>query len=414
MNDEQRRDIALFRYGIIAPIISDTNINTKNRKEFFRNAAKLTYTNPRGEDTKVCAGTIERWFYSYLKGGFDALIPKRRTDTGQPRKMDDDIKQQIIFLKKEYPRIPATLIHQKLIDNGTINKGELSLSSVTRYVNVITKELRLSNNKDMRRYEKAHINEVWCGDSTVGPYITLDGKKKRVYIIALIDDASRFIVGADVFVNDNFVNLMSVIKSAVTKYGKPKMFNFDNGSSYKNKQMELLAARIGSVIHFNQPYTPTGKAKIERWFRTMKDKWMSTLYMKDISSLDELRISLMKFVNEYNQSIHSSLNGLSPQDSFFKESYMIKRLTDKQLETSFLLEYERRVSVDSVITIDCVDYKVDYHYAKQRVLIRYSPDLSKIYVIDKYTGEATPLKLLNKIENADIKREKVKLTGGTD
>ena len=118
MNDEQRRDIALFRYGIIAPIISEITNTTKNRKEFFRNAAKLTYTNPRGEDTKVCAGTIERWFYTYLKGGFDALIPKRRTDTGQPRKMDDDIKQQIIFLKKEYPRIPATLIHQKLIDNG--------------------------------------------------------------------------------------------------------------------------------------------------------------------------------------------------------------------------------------------------------------------------------------------------------
>ena len=85
-----------------------------------------------------------------------------------------------------------------------------------------------------------------------------------------------------------------------------------------------------------------------------------------------------------------------------------------KLVASFLLEYERRVSADSVITIDCVDYEVDYHYAKQRVLIRYSPDLSKIYVIDKHTGDATPLKLLNKIENSDIKREKVKLTGGID
>ena len=265
----------------------------------------------------------------------------------------------------------------------------------------------------MRRYEKAHINEVWCGDSSVGPYISVDGKKKRTYIIALIDDASRYIVGIDIFFNDNFINLMSVIKSAVTKFGKPKMFNFDNGSSYKNKQMELLAARIGSVINFNQPYTPTGKAKIERWFRTMKDKWMSTLYINDFSSLDELRSSLFKFVKEYNQTVHSSLNGLSPQDRYFKESYMIKRLTDKQIETSFLLEYERRVTADNVITIDSVEYEVDYHYAKQRILIRYSPDLSKIYVIDKHTGEATPLKLLNKVENSETKRKKVKLTGGS-
>ena len=64
-------------------------------------------------------------------------------------------------------------------------------------------------------------------------------------MIALIDDASRCIVGIDVFFNDNFVNLMSVMKSAVAKFGVPKLFNFDNGSSYKNKQMDLLAARIG-------------------------------------------------------------------------------------------------------------------------------------------------------------------------
>ena len=413
MNDNQRKEIALFRYSIISPAISDIYNDKHNLKGFFRDAAKRTYTNPRGEDTRVSAYTIERWYYTYLSGGFDALIPKRRCDTGSPRKITDDIKEQILYLKKEYPRIPATLIHQKLIDNGTINRGDLSLSSVNRYVNTIKQQQKLTNNKDMRRYEKAHINEVWCGDSSVGPYISVDSKKKRTYIIALIDDASRYIVGIDIFFNDNFINLMSVIKSAVTKYGKPKMFNFDNGSSYKNKQMELLAARIGSVINFNQPYTPTGKAKIERWFRTMKDKWMSTLYINDFSSLDELRSSLFKFVKEYNQTVHSSLNGLSPQDRYFKESYMIKRLTDKQIETSFLLEYERRVTADNVITIDSVEYEVDYHYAKQRILIRYSPDLSKIYVIDKHTGEASPLKLLNKVENSETKREKVKLTGGS-
>ena len=92
--------------------------------------------------------------------------------------------------------------------------------------------------------------------------IKSDGKKHRVYIIALIDDASRFITGIDVFYHDNFINLMSVMKSAIAKYGRPKVFNFDNGKSYKNRQMELLAARIGTTLSYCQPYTPTGKAKI--------------------------------------------------------------------------------------------------------------------------------------------------------
>ena len=82
MNDETRQEIALFRYGIIAPAISGTYEEDKSLKEFFRDAAKKTYTNPRGEDMKVSPSTLERWFYKYSTGGFDSLIPKRRWDTG--------------------------------------------------------------------------------------------------------------------------------------------------------------------------------------------------------------------------------------------------------------------------------------------------------------------------------------------
>ncbi|MDD3176017.1 MAG: helix-turn-helix domain-containing protein, partial [Candidatus Nanoarchaeia archaeon] len=135
MNDETRQKIALFRYGIIAPVVSGTYDEGKSIKGFFRDAAGKVYTNPSGEETKVSASTLERWYYAYNKGGFDALIPMRRCDTGKPRKIDEDIMEQIRFLKKEYPRIPATLIHQKLLDNGTINKGDISLSTVSRFVN---------------------------------------------------------------------------------------------------------------------------------------------------------------------------------------------------------------------------------------------------------------------------------------
>ena len=412
MNDKKRNEIALFRYGIIAPAVTGIYDDSISLKGFFRDAATKTYTNPRGESTKISASTIERWFYSYHKLGFDALIPRRRTDTGKPRKIDIDIMEQIRFLKKEYPRIPATLIHQKLIDNGTINKGDISLSTVNRFVNIIKTEEKITHNKDMKRYEREHINEVWCGDSSVGPYLTIDGKKKRTYIIALIDDASRMIVGIDLFFNDNFINLMSVMKTSVTRYGRPKILNFDNGASYKNKQIDLLAARIGSVIHYNQPYTPTGKAKIERWFRTMKDLWMSQLNMNEFSSINELASSLFKFVNNYNKTIHSSLNGKTPEDRFYEEGCLIKRLSDETIDTSFLLEYERRVSSDNVIVIDETEYEVPYIYSKQKITLRYSPDFESVYIVNKDGNELTPIKLLNKHDNSHIKREKVRLTGG--
>ena len=264
----------------------------------------------------------------------------------------------------------------------------------------------------MRRYERPHINEVWCGDSSAGLWLkTPDGKKHRVYVITLIDDASRFILAADVFFNDTFINLMSVMKSAVSRYGKPKVFNFDNGAAYKNRQMELLAARIGSVISYCRPYTPTQKAKIERWFRTLKDQWMASLDMREFHSLEELRGSLLTYSRSYNQSPHSSLRGVSPRDRFFQEPELICRLPEKQIETSFLLEVERRVSADSVIVIDQVEYEVDYRFAKQRITLRYTPDMKDIFLVEP-DGSLTPIRLLNKSDNASVKREKVRLTGG--
>ena len=412
MNEKTRKEIALFRYGILAPLISGTYDQNTSIQGFFREAAGKLYTTPSGEDTKIATSTLERWYYNYKNKGFDALMPIRRCDTGRSRKLDEDITEQIKYLKEEYPRIPATLIYQKLVDNGTIIKGDILLSTINRYINQLKLENKYSNNKEMKRYEREHINEVWCGDSSVGPYIKVEGNKRRVYIIALIDDASRYITGIDIFFNDNFVNLMSVLKSAVTRFGKPKILNFDNGASYKNKQMELLAARIGTIINYCAPYTPQSKAKIERWFRTLKDQWMSQLNMNDFKTLDDVRISLNSYVNSYNQYVHSSLNGLSPQDRFFKESHMIKRLSSDEIEKSFLLEYERRVSADNVVMIDGTKYEVDYRYSKQKITLRYSPDLSKIYVVDKNTDELTEIKLLNKHDNSVAKRKKVKLSGG--
>ena len=218
------------------------------------------------------------------------------------------------------------------------------------------------------------------------------------------------IVGIDIFFNDNFVNLMSVIRGAVIKYGKPKTFNFDNGSNYRSTQMNLLAARIGTVIHYNPARTPTGKAKIERWFRTMKDQWMSQLCMTDYKSLDELRKSLFMFVQEYNQRAHSSLNGKSPMERFFSESTLIIRMNENEIERSFLLEIERKVSNDSVIVIDEKEYEVNYKYQGQRLLIRYSPDLKKVYVVDSISKEMEPIERLDKNKNSTMHRQKVKLS----
>ena len=414
MKSEKQQEIALMRYGAIAPLVSGLDENYPSKTAFYTEISNKGLVGPDGRVHHYAPATIEKWYLDYQNHGFDALVPKSRADAGMSRKLDDDLQERIRYFKTNYPRMSAAAIYRQLKTDGSIINGQVSESTICRFVNQLQNELRQTPNRDMRRYERPHINEVWCGDSSVGPRLTdKDGKKHRIYIIALIDDASRFITGIDVFYNDNFVNLMSVMKSAVSKYGRPKVLNFDNGKSYKNRQMELLAARIGTTLSYCQPYTPTGKAKIERWFRTLKDQWMAGLDMQDFHSLDELRGSLHSYVQMYNQTPHASLRGMSPQDRFFSEPEQIRRLPADDIGKDFLLEIERRVSADCVIVIDQIEYEVDYRFARQRIRLRYSPDMKDIFVIEE-DGALTPIRLLNKTENALIKREKVRLCKGDE
>ena len=73
-----------------------------------------------------------------------------------------------------------------------------------------------------------------------------------------------------------------------------------------------------------------------------------------------------------------------------------------EIDKTFLLEIERRVSPDCVITIDQVEYEIDYRFARQRIRLRYSHDMEQIFVVEP-DGALTPIRLLNKQENAIIK-----------
>jgi hypothetical protein len=196
------------------------------------------------------------------------------------------------------------------------------------------------------------------------------------------------------------------------RVGVPKVFTFDNGKPYKNKQMDLLMARIGSTAIYCTPYEPYGKSKLERWFKTMKSSWMAGLNLADFKSLHDLKKSLGEYINQYNKTKHSSLNGDTPEDRFFSEAYRIKRLADSDIETSFLLEEDRRVSADAVIVLNDTEYEVHHRFIKQKIKIRYAPDLSVVYVIDMHNHQLEEIKLLDKQANARIKRTKPNFTGG--
>lgn len=411
MEENVRNQIALFRYGVLAPYIQ-RQVDTDAPWTFFKDAADKKYQYIDGTFREVSPSSLERWLKNYNEKGFDGLKPIKRSDVGKQRKIDDELSQKITYFVNEYPKLPATQIYEKLINNDEITSKEISLSTVTRFVSKLKKSKNLKPVTEYKRYEKEHINEVWYGDTTYGPYITINGKKERVYIIALIDDASRKITGCQAFLEDNYINLMKVIKNAVSTCGKPKLFSFDNGANYRSNQMSLLGARIGVAINYCPPYTPTSKSKIERFFKTMKEHYLCLIKPNDYHDLKLFNEDLRAYIQKYNTTPHSSLeNKMSPNDRFYKESHIIIEMNQESIERSFLLELERKVSSDGVVVINNKEYEVDYHYQDQKVLLRYSPDLSKVFIVDKNDDSLKEIKLLDKKTNSMVKRKKISLSG---
>ncbi|MFR8622374.1 helix-turn-helix domain-containing protein [[Ruminococcus] torques] len=123
---------------------------------------------------------MEKWYLDYQNHGFEGLVPKGRSDAGMSRKLDEELQERIRYFKTNYPRMSAAAIYRQLKSDGSVINGQVSESTVSRFVKRLQSELRQTPNKDMRRYERPHINEVWCGDSSVGPRLTdSDGKKHR-------------------------------------------------------------------------------------------------------------------------------------------------------------------------------------------------------------------------------------------
>lgn len=405
MTNEEREQIALFRYGIISPMISGM-IEYKSVKDGLEKVGSREYEHPNGKRVRYSPTSIERWYYTYKKKGFEGLKPQKRKDEGGIRKLDKEIIEVIEHYVKEYPRLPATSIYEALMRNHYIVSGEISYSCINRYVKKIKKEERVITKQELKRYEAENVNDIWSCDTTYSFKINDEGIRKRMYIIAIIDDASRAIVGIGSFFEDNYVNFMSVLKRAVKRYGKPKILNLDNGGPYRNHQLELLGARLGIVLHHCAPYSGWQKGKIERWFRTMKDHFMANYHISAKTTLADFEKDLQEYTTKYNNEEHTATKE-SPNSRFFKESSGVIYIDEDKLEKAFLLEIERKATIDCVIQINNVEYEVPMQYSNKRIRIRYSADLKTVYVVNP-DDTMEKIKLLNKIDNSKIKRQKPK------
>lgn len=254
-------------------------------------------------------------------------------------------------------------------------------------------------------------NDCWQSDTSHGPVIKVNGQKRQAYLITMLDDASRIIAHGEFFFNDNAVNMQTVFKKAILKYGLPKRLFVDNGSSYKNDQLRLICASLGIMLIYTKAYSPESKGKIERSFRTIKDNWINGVDWNEFDSLESLNSGFNKYLTEkYMNSIHSSLE-FTPRERYLKDTDKIKFIKPEDLDNHFLHRVTRRVNNDATIQLYTNLFEVPQKYIGQKINIRYSPiTLDKAYIFNKDNIATDIVYPLKKVDNSKVKRNALDYT----
>lgn len=112
--------------------------------------------------------------------------------------------------------------------------------------------------EDRRRFAYVEAGQLWMSDVMHGPSVLgADGKrKKKTYLIAFIDDATRVIPHAQFAFAENTREFLPVFKVALLKRGLPQRLFVDNGANYRSRHFSIVCAKLGVALIHSRPFQP--------------------------------------------------------------------------------------------------------------------------------------------------------------
>ncbi len=406
MDKETREKIGLFRFSLIAPIING-NYSEPSIKDYLESICANKYIVPGFGKKEYAPATIKGWLLNYKKFGFDGLLPKIRSDFGKSRTLSRKQKEFIIDMKNENYKFSAKHIYNAMLVNGIAKAESLSLATVTRFISNNNLKAKQLDPVERRAFEMANPNDCWQSDVSVGPYLYIDGKKKKTYLVMFLDDCSRLVIHGEFYFEENLINLESVLKKAIAKRGIPKKIFVDNGSIYHSHQLNMICASLGTVLSYAKAYSPESKGKIERSFRTIKDRWMNIINWDKITSIEELNSMFNEFIeHEYNNHLHSAIS-MKPLDRFMSNVDNLKFIASKEkLDKIFLHRVTRKVKKDATISLNSIIFEVPQIFIGQKIHIRFeATSTEKAYIFDEHQNLLHTIFPVNKIDNSKIIRK---------
>lgn len=395
------KDLEVYKFGIISPVIHDSRIC---RNEYFRQLALKGIEIPPNSGNKyyLKAATFKSWLRNYKLYGLEGLLQKVRNDKGKSQKLTAGIRESIEKVVNEEEVVSIKDLYRRLIEKNYIKACEISYETLRVFV----KENRLLEEREVRerkKFEKEFVNELWMVDFKQGKSIRCGKRLRRVYLCAIIDDASRLLVGYEWGHNEDTALFARTFKKAIAIYGIPKILYCDQGKVFLSKYIVQLCGRLGIALAHAQPYQPASKGKIERFNATVSQMFYPMI--KDFSLLDSQQLNehFSKFVDEiYHQRNHSGL-GTSPlkkyRDNLAKTT--IRRVREEQLEQFFLCVMKRTVRNDATVIIKNTYYEVDMKYRGEAIDIGFCIDQPERFYLMENNRVMREIKPVNLVENAN-------------
>jgi putative transposase len=378
-DSDYRHEVALFRYGLIADLVH-LPPGTKGLYRRIEEKAEAAYTIPGSTRRHVAPETIRHWLKRYRAGGFDALLPKPRADRGRSRTLPPEAVERLLAIKEANPALSVRLVIREAL-TGEAMPPDLALASSTVHRllsrhGLMRKDPEQPGGQDRRRFAFEHAGELWMSDVMHGPAVQVEGRRKRKsYLIAFLDDATRVIPYAAFALSENTATFLPLLKQAILRRGLPARLYVDNGSNYRSQQLALVCAKLGIALIHARPFQPQGKGKIERWFKTLRAQLLTRLGAEDTRSLEALNRRLAGWIEgEYHQTPHHGLDGETPLERWAQSAEQV-RFPEPTLDLDdlFLFEAKRKVNKDRTVSLAGVLYEVEAALVGAKVTLRYDP-----------------------------------------
>ena len=405
MNEQHREDVALFRFGVISDLVCSRH-DPGELSELIRRKSSRRWQIPHSGKTRISESTIRRWLRLYEQSGrqLSSLYPTFRSDRGRSRRVDEETILSLVRLRKEMPDLPVNRLLVEMEKRNLCPPGQnISLSTAYR----ILKQEGLSGRKavikvDRRRFEAEYPNDIWQSDVMHGPQVEVRGRKRKTYLIGFLDDHSRLLPHAEFYLSERLTSWLDAFRQAMLFRGMPRKLYVDNGAAFRSRHLERICASLGIALVHTPPYTPQGRGKIERFFRTVRSQFLPCFHG---NTLEEINISLDLWIREdYHKRIHSS-TGQSPLQRFGRHVEMIRK-PPRDLEDHFRKEVRRRVTKDRTVSIDGRLYEAPTKLIGEQLSLlfhEHKPDQVEIIHRGSSHGMLVPL---DKQVNAKAKRER--------